>query len=154
MSLDLQRLLTRSVHPAERPLTGQTEVALNISVVFTSVASTLAALRQAGDLAASLGARITLLVPQVVPYPLPLNRPPVAVDGNEARLRVIAGASRVETSVCTYLCRDPLETLMWVLKPHSLVVVGGGRKWWPTSEKRLASKLRRAGHEVIIAEGK
>ena len=72
------------------------------------------------------------------------------VDFNERRLRVIAKRpkGRVETRISIYLCRDPLETLMSVLKPHSLVVVGSCKRWWPTAEKRLAAKLRQAGHEV------
>ena len=51
-----------------------------------------------------------------------------------------------------YLCRDRVETLTAVLSPHSLVVIGGRKRWWPTAEKRLARKLRRAGHEVIFTE--
>jgi hypothetical protein len=51
-----------------------------------------------------------------------------------------------------YLCRDSSETLLAVLKPRSLVVIGGRRRWWPTREERLAKKLRGAGHEVIFAE--
>jgi hypothetical protein len=50
------------------------------------------------------------------------------------------------------LCRDRVETLRKVLKPHSLVVIGGRRSWWPTPENRLARQLRRSGHEVVFAE--
>jgi hypothetical protein len=103
-------------------------------------------------LASSLGGRITLIVPQIVPYPLPLTSPPVLVDFNERRLRVLASGCPVETRVSIYLCRDPLETLKSVLKPHSLVVVGSRKRWWPTAEKRLATKLRKAGHEVMVTE--
>jgi hypothetical protein len=91
-------------------------------------------------------------VPQIVPYPLPLTSPPVLVDFNERRLRVIASHCRVETRVSIYLCRNPLETLQSVLKPHSLVVVGSRKRWWPTAEKRLAKKLRRFGHQVVVTE--
>jgi len=125
---------------------------LNICVIFTAVETTLAALRQAGALASNLGARIYLVVPHVVPYPLALNNPPVKRPFNERRFRVIAGQSRVETTVAVYLCRDRMETLEAVLHPHSLIVVGGRKSWWPTSEKRLAAGLRRAGHEVIFSE--
>jgi hypothetical protein len=116
------------------------------------VETTLTALKQAGALASSLGASITLIATQLVPYPLPLTTPPVSPDFNDQRFRVMAGESRVDTKVSVYLCRDRMETLKTVLKPHSLVVVGGSRGWWPTSEKRLAAKLRRAGHEVIFSE--
>ncbi len=125
---------------------------LNIAVVFTSVETTLAALKEAGSLASRLGARITLLVPQVVPYPLPLETPPVLIDFNEKRFRVIASESPVETSVRIYLCRDQFETLAHVLSPGSLVVLGGRKRWWPTREKSLASKLHKVGHEVVFKE--
>ena len=121
-------------------------------MVFTSVAATLLALKEAAALASSLAARITLLVPQVVPYPLPLESPPVLVEFNERRFRVIASESSVETKVQIYLCRDQLEALTLVLNPSSLVVLGGPKRWWPTSERRLARKLRSAGHEVILKE--
>src|ERR1700694_4244398 len=48
---------------------------LDVNVVYTDVPGTLASLRKAGGLAANLRARIQLIVPQVVPYPLPLSRP-------------------------------------------------------------------------------
>jgi len=66
--------------------------------------------------------------------------------------RVIASNCRVETRVSIYLCRDPLETLRSVLKPHSLVVVGSRKRWWPTAEERLAKKLRHFGHQVVVTE--
>jgi hypothetical protein len=65
----------------------------------------------------------------------------------------LAGESPIKTTVHVYLCRDRVATLRAVLKPHSLVVIGGRRTWWPTSEKRLARQLRRSGHQVVFAEG-
>lgn len=123
---------------------------LNISVLFTSVRATLAALKRAGGLARSLGARLTLFVPQVVPFPLPLESPPVLLDWNEHRFSVIARESSVETTVRIYLCRDRVETLRTILTPRSIVVFGARKRWWPTAEERMARKLRRAGHEVIL----
>jgi hypothetical protein len=152
MALALETMIAPVTGAPARPFTEETDSKLNISVVFTSVDATLAALKEAGNLASSLGGRITLIVPQIVPYPLPLTSPPVSVDFNERRLRVIASDCRVETRVSIYLCRDPLETLKSVLQPHSVVVVGSRKRWWPTAEKRLAAQLRRAGHEVVVTE--
>jgi hypothetical protein len=152
MALALERMIAPVTGVPARPFAEETDSKLDISVVFTSVDATLRALKEAGDLASRLGGRITLIVPQIVPYPLPLASPPVLVDFNERRLRVIASNCRVETRVSIYLCRDPLETLKSVLKPHSLVVVGSRKRWWPTAEKRLAAELRRAGHEVVVTE--
>jgi len=98
---------------------------LNIAVVFTTVEATLPALRKCGVLANSLGALVTLLVPQVVPHPLPLETPPALVEFNEQRFRLISCNSPVETTVRIFLCRDRLETLKSVLSPRSLVVLGG-----------------------------
>ncbi len=132
--------------------TGTEEPRLNVTVLFTSVEGTMAALRTAGTLASKLGGRITIIVPEVVPYHLPLNEPPVRHDWNEKRFRVLAAESAVETSVRFYLCRDENEMLAKTLGPHSLVVLGGKRHLWPTRESRLAKRLRSLGHEVILAE--
>jgi len=152
MALAFEKLVTPGGSRPFLPEISKSPAGLNIDVIFTSIETTLAALRQAGTLAHKLGARITLVVPQVVPYPLPVTSPPVLLDWNERRFRVIAEGSPVETSVRLYLCRDRLETLKSVLRPHSLVVLGGRKRWWPTTEKRLVRKLRRLGHEVIFVE--
>ncbi len=152
MSLAIEKISVPATGLPGWPPAEEADQRLNIAVIFTSVEATLTALKEAGALASSLGAHITLLAPQVVPYSLPLNNPPVLRDFNETRFRVIARDSRVETSVQIYLCRDLFETLASVLSPGSLVVLGGRKRWWPTRETRLASKLRRIGHEVVFKE--
>ena len=154
MSLAIEKILVPATGYPARPIAEETDQQLNIAVVFTSVEATLAALKEAGNLATSLGARIKLVVPQVVPYPLPLETPPVLVEFNENRFRVMASESPVETSVQIYLCRDRIETLTSALKPGSIVVVGGRKRWWPTSDEVLARQLRRAGYEVLFKETK
>jgi len=154
MTLAIEKILVPATGRPAHPAVEEKDRRLNVAVVFTSVESTLAALQEAGTLANSLGARIQLVVPQVVPYPLPLDSPPVLVEFNENRFRVMASKSPVETSVHIYLCRDRFETLVSVLQPGSIVVLGGRERWWPTKEKRLARKLRRAGFEVFFKERK
>jgi hypothetical protein len=132
---------------------GDAEKQLDICVVFTSIEGTMSALRSAGTLASRLRGHITLMVPEVVPFHLPLNKPAVVHDWNERRFRVLAEGGQVETSVRFYLCRDRDETLANSLEPHSLVVIGGKKRWWwPTSESRLAARMRSLGHEVILTE--
>ncbi len=145
----------RRITPSRRatPSTGESEGRLRVAVVFTFGDATLAAMRRAGALADKLNGRITLIVPQIVPYPLPLESPPVLLDFSERRLRELAVESAVETTIRIYLCRDRIATLKSVLAPRSLVVVGGRRRlWWRTREQRLARQLRHAGHEVIFTE--
>ncbi|MBZ5675332.1 MAG: hypothetical protein LAP61_13905 [Acidobacteriia bacterium] len=152
MSLAFERILKPATGRPAPPVGDGADQKLNIAVVFTSVESTLAALKEAGNLANSLSAKITLVVPQVVPYPLPLETPPVLVEFNENRFRVLASESPVETSVQIYLCRNRFETLASALTPGSIVVLGGRKRWWPTKDELLARQLRRAGHEVVFKE--
>lgn len=150
MALAFESVLTTA--PGE-PRTEQIvdhEPCLNIVVVFTSVDDTLVALKEAAVLASRLCGRVTLIVPQVVPYPLPLTSPPVLVDWSERRFHVIASDCPIETKVLIYLCRDKVKALTGVLNPRSVVVLGGRKRWWPTRESWLARTLRRAGHEVIF----
>jgi hypothetical protein len=150
--LGLDTLLAPATGYPSVPAAEETDQRLNVAVVFTSVRSTLAALKEAGDLAGHLGARITLIVPEVVPYVLPLETPPIPVLFNEHRFRVIASKSPVETTVRIYLCRDRLAAIKSALKPGSIVVLGGPTRWWPTKDERLARDLRQAGYEVIFKE--
>jgi hypothetical protein len=153
MSLAIQKVLVSPTRGPAQTGVEQPDHRLNISVVFTSVESTLAALKEAATLASSLAARLTLLVPQVVPWALPLESPPVLVEFTENRFRVVASKSPVQTSVKIYLCRDKTGMLTSVLSPGSIVVMGGRRRWlWPTRDESLARELRRAGHEVIFKD--
>jgi hypothetical protein len=125
---------------------------LDVSVIFTSVGPTLGALRKAAVFAKRLAGRITLVVPQIVPYPLPLSSPPILLDFNEKRFVTLCSESRVATTVCIYLCRDRLQALAKILRPSSVVVLGTRKRWWPTAESRLAKRLRSMGHEVVLVE--
>ena len=132
-------------HPA---VDGDRRIELN--VIFTQVPGTLRALEEAATLAKDLDARVRLLAPQVVPYPLPLNCPPVLREFSESRFLAMACAQSVETDVQIYLCRDAEELLLEKLSPHSIVIIGSRKHWWPTRETRLARKLRRKGHYVCL----
>ena len=153
MSLALETLVIPAAGQPAWPEAEANDNGLNISVIFTCVETTLAALKKAATLAASLGARITLLVMQPVPFPLPLESPPVLLDWSDNRFRTIASQSPLQMMVRLYLCRDTVETLKSVLRQKSVVVIGGRKSSMPfTREKRLARTLRRAGHEVIFIE--
>ena len=52
------------------------------------------------------------------------------------------------------LCRDKCPTVRLILKPHSIMILGGGKRWWPTAEDRLASVLKKGWHHVIFAESR
>ncbi len=136
------------VGPVREPYAPAT---LDLQVIFTNVAGTRAVLAAATQYARGLGAQITILDAQVVPYPLPLDRPPVPVEFTERTLRTLALEQTVATAVELYLCRDRNETIRQVLKPESVVVMPARKFWWPTAQTHLAKLLRRDGHRVIFA---
>lgn len=129
----------------------QRDPGLDVHVIFTSFPRTRAALAAAASLAAGLQARVTILAAQVVPYPLPLEEPPVAVEFTEQKLWQMASEQESGATVALYLCRDRQQTIRQVLQPESVVVIGGRKWWWPTEERHLAKILRRDGHRVILA---
>jgi hypothetical protein len=138
----------------ERPCASSQRPDLTIIVLFDGIRSTLAALRTAARLADGLSARIRLLVPHVVPYPLPLERPSVPSAFLSARFRTLAEQSAIDTDVDIRFCRNAWEGLLSALPPHSLIVVGNRPRWWPTRSARLAERLRREGHSVVLASEK
>jgi len=144
--------LTKPGTGAYGPTDRTVEQRLEVFVIFTSIPGTEAAMLMAGGLAKGLNAHLRLVMPYAVPYALPLTKPPVPVAFLEAQLRALASQFPTETAADIYLCRDQRRTLRLVLKPHSLVVVGGRRCWWPTPEQRLTRALTRDEHHVVFAE--
>jgi hypothetical protein len=139
---------------AEQPARTRSASGLHIVVLFTSTDATSAALGKARALSDGLGAQILLLRTRVVPYPLDLPTPTVT-SFEESRLREfvaqLPSEKALETTVLLCFCRDEWEALRTALPPDSLVVLGPKRRWWPSREKMLARKLRRAGHDVVFA---
>jgi hypothetical protein len=133
-------------HPACQP-------ALEIVVIFTALKQTLEALRTAASLAQGLHAAIRVIVPQIVPLPFPLDRPPVGREFTERRFQTLIPSGPIPTWVDVRLCRDE-SAIVNVLASKSLVVIGVRTRWWPRSDRSLARWLRAAGHHVVIAERK
>jgi hypothetical protein len=125
---------------------------LEVVVMFTDVPGTLKALKTAAELAHSLNGRIRLLAPQVVPYPLPLESPPVSKKFSQMRFQTLASQGSIDTHVELYFCRDRDEAVCQALEPEDIIVIGARRSWWPTAEKALARKLQRKGHHVILVD--
>lgn len=129
---------------------------LNVHVVFTGAKQSQAALRAASNLARDLDGRVTVVVPRVVPYPLPLDQPGVRlhwIEQSVLRATVLdADTPEVETAIEVRLCRDPVPAVRDALRTNSIVVVGGHKRWWRTKEQKLAERLRLDGHHVIFID--
>lgn len=122
---------------------------LEVNVVYARLPETAKTLMAATSLANGLGARVTVHVAQVIPYPLPLQSPAVSVEFAEEQLWTLTEQQSVETNIHLYLCRDLTETIRRVLRPQSVVIIGGPKRWWPSRESRLAAILRRDGHHIL-----
>jgi hypothetical protein len=132
----------------------QRDTKLEVAVVYTTERGTVAALKTAGKLAKGLHATIHLLAPQIVPYALPLDHPPVSPRFTERRCRAMAlactEASEVRVEIC--LCRNKRAALLWAIQPHALIIIGGRKRWWRSSEERLAGMLQEQGRRVIFVD--
>jgi hypothetical protein len=128
---------------------------LEVNVIFTRQQATAAALKAAAALALDLGACVWLQAPIVVPYALPLEKPLVPVGFTTDLLSSLVCEMKrpdLECTVHLHLCRDRFQTLTQVLKPNSLVVIAGRRRWYSTEESRLAKRLRSAGYQVLFID--
>lgn len=124
---------------------------LEVVVLFTTMAETAAALDAASTLAHGLQARVKLLVPQIVPYPLPLNEPAVRTSHVASRLLALANEAGVEASIEIRLCRETSAALRQSLPAHSIVVLGTRGRWWQPGSGRLGHLLRKQGHHVVLS---
>jgi hypothetical protein len=127
------------------------QATMEVVVLHTTIAETLQALKTAAHLAHGLSARIRLLVLEVVPYPLPLDQPNVPLPFIRRRFRTLAAGTPIETNVDIHLVRDPDKTIESILEPHSVIVMGAQRTWWPNAHTRVARRLERLGHQVVYA---
>jgi hypothetical protein len=117
----------------------------------TTFDGTRATLTTAVPLARGSGARLQLLVPQVVPYPLPLDAPAESMAFAAERYRTLLRQLNAEANVRLCLCRH-LDDILKMLPLHATVVVGGPAGTWRAKwEERLAWRLTHLGHHVVFA---
>lgn len=123
---------------------------LEINVIYTDCKATLAAIRYSARLATSLHARIRILLPAIVPYPLTLDACPVCEAHHRRLLSSVVDGMLIETVAEIVRCREYAD-LNRTIPSHSIVVVGRCRRWWsPLSVgNRLERALSAGGHIVI-----
>jgi hypothetical protein len=123
-----------------------------VFVLYTGVRETIDALRSATRFAAGLDLRVEVVVLRVVPYPLPIDKPPASPSIVISRFKELVESAGIDSTIRVYLCRNRREALTAVLPAGSTVVIGQRERWWPTSYGRLARWLRDSGQQVIFAE--
>jgi len=113
---------------------------------------TRAALKYAASLANDLDVRLRLIDVHVVPWGVPLDEPPVNPKYLTRRIRGLAQESTLPVSAEVVYAREWELGFRRSLGPGSLVLMPIKRSWWRTSDKRLAARLRKLGHQVIWVE--
>ena len=123
-----------------------------VHVVFTTPEETLAAVHVASEFARALHAPLTLVHFRAVPFPMSVDAPvglsPTECDAFVDRLR----REGVEIRVRVFLCRDAERVAPSGFRRHSFIVLGGRRRWWPTTAWRLRRQLEAAGHCVVFVD--
>lgn len=123
-----------------------------VYAVFTTTEDTFAALRTARALASAMAASLTLIHVRTVPYPLSVDTPngvsAVETDAFLQRLR----AQGYDVRVRVVLCRSEREAIPLAFRRHSLIVIAGRRRWWPTASERWRRQLETAGHFVVFVD--
>ena len=125
---------------------------LSIVIPHKTAPLTKAALKHAAGLADGLNVRIRLIDVHVVPWGVPLDEPTVDPKYLVRKIRGLAQESTLPVSAEVVYARDWEQGLRRSLSPGSLVLMGIQRSWWRTSDKRLAARLRKMGHQVIWVE--
>ena len=125
---------------------------LQLVIPYRKPELTKAALKYAARFTVGLNVRLRLIDIHVVPYGVPLDKPTVNPKHLRRRLRHLAMESHLDVSAEIIYARDWEQGFRRVLSPNSLVLLAIQRSWWRTSEKRLAARLRKLGHQVIWVE--
>lgn len=123
-----------------------------VYVIATSLEGTRAALAAGIPLARGSRARLVVLVPQIVPYPVPLDRPVDSPDFVVERYRDLVRDQGLDAEIRVCLCRHADDVLWQALPAKATVVVGGSAGRWRSShEERLARRLTHLGYQVVFA---
>jgi hypothetical protein len=123
-----------------------------IYVIAIHFNGTRAAVEAAIPLARGSRARLIVLVPQIVPYALPLDEPAGPVSFAAERYRNLLHELHGEAQVRLCRCRHADDVIRQMLPLQAMVVVGGPAGTWRASrEERLARRLAHLGHRVVFA---
>jgi len=120
-----------------------------VVIPYTTPELTRTALRHAG-VCSDLDVHVALVDIQVVPFPCPLDQPPINKEFSERRLEMRFKESGLPGKAVVLYTRDRLEGFRRLLEPGSLVILASKNRWWPTREEKLARTLTEAGHQVML----
>jgi len=122
---------------------------LRLVIPFTTPELTAAALRHVVG-CTDLDVDIHVIDVEVVPFPCPLDQPPVNKEFAERRLQQLMEDTGLECHAQVVYTRDRFEGFCRALERKSVVVLATKKRWWPTRESTLGRFLTRGGHQVML----
>jgi hypothetical protein len=120
-----------------------------VAIPYTTPELTAAALRHAA-VCTDLAVHVVLIDVQVVPFPCPLEQPPINREFSAKRLGDLFGQTELPGRCLVCYARDWVEGFRRTLDPESLVVLPTKKRWFRTREEKLAEALKKAGHQVML----
>jgi hypothetical protein len=124
--------------------------AIEIVVPFAEWAVTEAVMKRAAAFTAKLNASLMLVAVHTVPYPMSFGCPALVHAHLVDQLIDLASRCPLPVNPQVVLARSCEEGFRHALKPQSTVLLGTRRRFWKTSEERLALALARDGHHVAL----
>jgi hypothetical protein len=126
---------------------------LSVNVLATTPDGTRCALAVAKRLIGGVDAQVVLLLPRLAS--LAGRFDPASQERNTLvdEHRTLAADVGVHVKVLFCVCHRYDDIVHQMLGRSSLLIVGGKtRKWWPTREERLVSRLAAEGYPVVFAQ--
>jgi hypothetical protein len=123
---------------------------IEIVVPFTEWAVTEAVMKRAVAFAEKLNARLLLVAVHTVPYPMSFGCPALVHAHLVDQLIDLASRCPLPVNPQVVLARSCEEGFRHALKPESTVLVGTRKRFWKTSEEKLAAVLAHEGHHVAL----
>ncbi len=138
---------TAGLHDGRRPA---------ISVIYTNIEGTLAALDAAIRLSRGLEAEIVLIVAEEIAPCYRLDHPPKATAFFQNVCKAILAELQLDENAIPlqiYFCRRQIKCLETALRPRSIVILGTRHHLWRRKESKLARTLKTFGHDALLVRG-
>jgi hypothetical protein len=123
---------------------------LELVIPYTDPDLARALLCKAAALTAGLQARISLVAVHAVPFPADFHCAASTHTFLIEQLTNLATDCPLPVNPQVVLARSREEGFRYALRPDSTILVGSHRRFWRTSEERLARTLVADGHKVAL----
>jgi len=123
---------------------------MEVVVPYTEWGITDALLKRAAALTAGLNVRLTLVAVHPIPFPATFECPTAVHAHLVDQLQDLAGRCPLPVQAQVVLARSREEGFRYMMRPDSTVLLGTRKRFWRTSEERLARMLAADGHKVAL----